>query len=352
MFIIIRKLSMPNLQKFALFGAAVLTLSLGLAGCATGASPEDSDSQTLTIYAGRDEELVEPLIEQFSEETGIQTEVRYGSTTDMSALLLEEGDKSPADVFLSQDAGALGALSTAGLLATLPESVTSLVPAEFTSRDDTWVGVTGRARVIAYDGEALSADQVPDSVFDLTQPEWSGKVVFAPGNASFQAFVTALRVLEGEAAAEEWVAGMAANNPILVEKNGQALDLVNAGQAELALINHYYWYERESELGADGMRAQLKFLVGDPGGIVNVTGVGILANSADNSSALRFVEYMVSESAQLYFVANTFEYPLIAGVDAPAGLPALEELANANLNLADLKSLSETQALLAKYGLI
>ena len=343
---------MLNPQKLFLAGVAVVSLSLGLAGCATGASPQDPNSQTLTIYAGRDEELVAPLIEQFSEDTGIQTEVRYGSTTDMSALLLEEGDKTPAQVFLSQDAGALGALSSAGQLATLPASVTELVPAEFTSQDDTWVGVTGRARVIAYDGEALTADQVPDSVLELTSPEWNGKVVFAPGNASFQAFVTALRVLEGEAAAEEWVAGIAANNPILVEKNGQALDLVNAGQAELALINHYYWYEREAELGAEGMRAQLKFLPGDPGGIVNVTGVGILAGAAENSNALRFVEYMVSESAQLYFVANTFEYPLLAGVDAPAGLPTLEELANTNLNLADLESLSQTQALLAKYGLI
>lgn len=343
---------MLNPKKLALIGAATLTLSLGLAGCASGASTGDAGSQTLTIYAGRDEELVSPLIAQFSEETGIPTEVRYGKTPDMSALLIEEGDKTPAQVFLSQDAGALGALSSQGLLATLPASITEQVPAEFTSQDDTWVGVTGRARVIAYDGEVLSANQVPDTVLDLGEPEWNGKVAFAPGNASFQAFVTALRVLEGEATAEKWVAAMAANNPVLVESNGQALDLVNSGEVELALINHYYWYERERELGAEGMRAQLKFLPGDPGGIVNVSGVGILKNSADSVSAQRFVEYLVGESAQLYFVAETFEYPLRAGVDSPSGLPALSSLANPDLDLADLESLSETQALLAKYSLL
>jgi len=343
---------MTNLKKSALASAAVLALSLGLAACAAGSPAEETASQTLTIYAGRDEALIAPLIEQFSEETGIATEVRYGKTPDISALLIEEGDKSPAQVFLSQDAGALGALSSAGLLATLPESVIERVPAEFTSQNDTWVGVTGRARVIAFDGEALSASEVPDSVLDLVDPEWNGKVAFAPGNASFQAFVTALRVLEGEDVADEWVAGMAANNPILVESNGQALDLVNTGEAELALINHYYWFEREKELGAEGMRAQLKFLPGDPGGIVNVSGVGILSNAADDANALRFVEYLVSESAQLYFVAQTFEYPLLDGVAAPDGLPALSTLANPNLNLADLESLSETQALLAKYGLL
>lgn len=334
------------------FVLATLALGLALTGCATGTRTGDTSTETLTIYAGRDEELVAPLIEQFTKDTGIATEVRYGKTPDMSALLLEEGDKTPAQVFLSQDAGALGALSTEGLLAILPSSITEKVPAEFTSQDDTWVGVTGRARVIAYDSDALADNQVPDTVLDLTDPQWEGKVAFAPGNASFQAFVTALRVLEGEKVAEEWVAGMAANNPILVESNGDALDRVNTGEAELALINHYYWYEREKELGTDGMRAALKFLPGDPGGIVNVSGVGILKNSADNKNAQAFVEYLVEESAQAYFVASTFEYPLLPGVAAPTGLPSLESLANADLDLADLESLSETQALLTKYGLI
>lgn len=344
----------PTRARTAVFVSILATasLSLGLAGCAASAPSDSASTQTLTIYAGRDEALIAPLIEQFTEDTGIATEVRYGKTPDMSALLIEEGEKTPAQVFLSQDAGALGALSSAGLLATLPSSITEQVPAEFTSQDDTWVGVTGRARVIAYDAESLNEAQIPDSVLDLTDAKWNGKIAFAPGNASFQAFVTALRVLEGETVAEEWVAGMAANNPILVESNGDALDRVNTGEAELALINHYYWYEREKELGTDGMRAALKFLPGDPGGIVNVSGVAILKNSTDNKNAQAFVEYLVSESAQAYFVASTFEYPLLPGVSAPDGLPSLPSLANANLDLADLESLSETQALLAKYGLL
>jgi len=343
---------MPNTSRLLTLAATVIVSTLTLAACATGNDNAASDSSTLTIYAGRDEALIEPLIEDFRTETGIQTDVRYGKTPDMSALLIEEGDKTPAQVFISQDAGALGALSADGLLATLPKSITEQVPAEFTSQDDTWVGVTGRARVIAYDAQMIAESDVPDSVLDLTAPEWKGKVAFAPGNASFQSFVTALRVLEGEQAAEDWVAGMAANNPVLVESNGQALDLVNAGQVELALINHYYWYERQNELGADNMRAQLKFLPGDPGGIVNVSGVAILKNSAENQNALEFVKFLISESAQAYFVASTFEYPLIPGVNTPVGLPSLDSLANPQLDLADLESLSQTQQLLTKYGLL
>ena len=173
----------------------------------------------------------------------------------------------------------------------------------------------------------------------------------APSNASFQAFVTGLRVLKGDAVATEFLAGMK-KNAVLFEKNSQILDAVEAGQIALGLINHYYWFERAAELGQDNMRVQIKFLPGDPGGIVNVTGAGILKNSATDADALAFVKYLVSESAQKYFATTTFEYPLVPGVASPEGLPALEELANTQLDLADLASLAETQALLAKYGLL
>lgn len=327
-------------------------LTLTMAGCTAGVTNSESSSKVLTIYAGRDEALIEPLIEEFTRDTGIETDVRYGKTPDLSALLLEEGERTPAQVFLSQDAGALGALANEGLLAKLPNDVTEQVPAEFTSQDDTWVGVTGRARVITFDSDELIEQEVPDSVLDLTAPIWSGKVAFAPGNASFQAFVTALRVLEGEQVAEDWVRNMAANNPILTEDNGATLDLVNSGAAELGLINHYYWYEREAELGTENMRAALKFLPGDPGGIVNVSGVAILKPASNDAAALDFVNYLVAQSAQEYFVAETFEYPLISGVEAPPGLPSLASLANQKLDLADLDSLAQTQQLLAKYALL
>lgn len=324
-------------------------LAAGLVGCSTDSTEADG---TVVVYAGRDEALIAPLIAQFTEETGIEVDVRYGSTPELSALLIEEGEQTPANVFLSQDAGALGALSQDGLLATLPKEITEAVPGEYTSTDDTWVGVTGRARVIAYDSEKYSESDIPDSVLDLTGEQWSGQVGFPPGNASFQSFVTAMRVIEGEKVAEEWVAGMAENSPILTEKNGATLDLVNTGQLGMGLINHYYWYERASELGEENMRAQLKFLPGDSGGIVNVTGAAILKSSAQDAEALEFVKFLVSESAQEYFVTETFEYPLVPGIASPQGLPTLEELANTQFDLADLSSLSESQALLAKYGLL
>jgi iron(III) transport system substrate-binding protein len=255
-------------------------------------------------------------------------------------------------VFLSQDAGALGALSGVDLLAELPDDITDAIPEDFTSSDDDWVGITGRARVIAYDSQNLAAADVPSSVMELISPEWNGRVGFPPGNASFQSFVTALREIKGEAAAEQWVEAMAANAPVITEKNSATLELVNSGQLDLGLINHYYWYQSASELGAGNMRAQLKFLPGDAGGIVNVTGAGVLAGSSGNSDALTFLRYLISPTAQQYFVDQTFEYPLLPGIQAPAGLPTLASLANSEFDLNDLESLSQTQSLLAKHGLL
>lgn len=333
--------------------AAVGLLLTGCAATAPTAPAEFEADGAFTLYSGRDEALVQPLIDLFEAETGIEVEVRYGNTAELGALLLEEGAATPAQVFLSQDAGALGALSQAGLFATLPAEIADAVPAGFTSTDDSWVGVTGRARVVVYDGERLTADELPDTIDGYVTDEWNGRLAVAPTNASFQSFVTALRVLEGEDAATEWVTALAENSPQIFEGNTPILTAVNDGVVEAGLINHYYWFRAASEVGASTMRAQLKYLTaGDAGSIVNVTGAGILASGANDADALEFVRFLVSETAQTYFVEQTFEYPLVPGIAAPEGLPTLESLLTPDLDLSDLDDLATTQRLLADAGLI
>lgn len=343
-------------RRRAAAAAGGLALVTALAAC-SGTSGDDatgeaeSDNQVV-LYSGRAESLVQPLIDQFEAETGISVEVRYDGTTALAALLLEEGEQTPADVYLSQDAGALGAVANAGLFAELPSDIADAVPAGFTSTDGSWVGVTGRARVIVYDGQELTADDVPDSVLPLTEPEWRGRVAIAPTNASFQAFVTAFRVLEGEEAARAWLEGLVANDVQKFEGNGAILDAVNNGQVDVGLINHYYWYQTAAEVGQDAMRAQQHFLAPpDPGAIVNVTGAGLLAGAAADADALELIRFLVSAEGQQYFVDETYEYPLVPGIEAPAGLPALEDLRNPDLDLSDLDSLSETVELIAEVGL-
>ena len=336
----------------ALLGLAAAALALPLlAACGGGGS--DSAEGPLTVYSGRSEELVGPLFAQFTEQTGIAVEARYGDTAELAAQLLEEGDGSPAQVYFAQDAGALGAVDAAGLFAPLPASVAKTVPEAYRAPSGDWTGVTGRARVIAYDPEQVPAADVPQSVFDLTDPKWKGQVAIAPTNASFQAFVTAMRVSQGDEATKAWLEGLVANEVQTYEKNGLILDAVDTGQAQLGLVNHYYWYEKAAEVGADAMRAQIAFTKpDDPGSLVNVAGVGILKGAADNPNAAKFVEWLLSPGTQQWFVDNTWEYPLVPSVAAAEGLPALDTLRGPDVPLAELADLPGTLTMLEDVGLI
>jgi iron(III) transport system substrate-binding protein len=335
----------------ALFAAAALLLS-ACSSAPSGAEGGD-DGDALVVYSGRNEQLVGPLFEQFTSETGIEVDVRYGDTSGMAAQLLEEGDRTPADVFFSQDAGALGALSAEGLLAELPADTVAEVPEAYRAGDGTWTGVSGRARVLVVNPAAVPAAEVPVSVYELTDPKWAGRVGLAPSNASFQSFVTGMRVADGDAAAQQWLAGIAANDPQIFEKNGLILDAAEAGQIDIGLINHYYWFEKAAEVGEDAMASQLAYTeAGDPGSLVNVAGVGILAGSADDPDAAALLEFLLSPAAQEYFAEQTAEYPLVPGVPVRDGLVPLADLQGPEIDLADLADLAATVELIQDAGLL
>jgi iron(III) transport system substrate-binding protein len=344
-------------------GAAALSLIgvLALVGAACGGSEDEAsdttaaseDAAELVIYSGRDEELVAPLIEQFEEETGISTEVRYGNSAEMGAALLEEGENTPADVFYSQEVGAIGVLDSAGLLSPLPQEVVDRVGERYRPAEGTnWVGVTGRSRVIVINPDVVT--EAPTSITDLTDPKYQGQVAWAPENASFQSFVTAFRVAEGEEAASEWLDAMIANDTQTYASNVDILEAVDNGDIGMGLINHYYWARMANEVGgAENMDAELIFLQGeDPGALVNATAVAITETGADNPASLEFVEFLLSEQGQTYFVEETLEYPMIEGVADPEGLPTLEELAGPQIDLTDLESLEATITLLTDKGLL
>ena len=343
---------MSRFRITATLAAAVLAL----AACSGGQSATSESAgaeESLTVYSGRSEELIAPLFAKFTEEIGIQVAARYGDSAELAAQLVEEGDASPAAVFFSQDAGALGAVDVAGLLAPLPAGAADPVPPAYRAPNGHWTGVTGRGRVIAYDGEQLTATEVPTSVFDLTDPAWKDQVGIAPTNASFQSFVTAMRLTAGDTATKVWLEGLVANGVKKYEKNGLILDAVDAGQIKLGLVNHYYWYEKAAEVGAENMRAQVAFTApADPGTLVNVAGVGILAGAASNPAAQQFVSWLLSTSAQQWFVENTYEYALVPGVAQAEGLPALDSLRGPDVPLAELADLPGTLMMLQDVGLL
>ena len=319
---------------------------------ATDPTPTESVSGSITVYSGRSQELVGELIEQFKADTGITVNVRYGDTAELAVLLTEEGANTPADVFFAQDAGALGAVAQAEMLASLPADLLERVPAALRSPADLWVGISGRARVLAYDSRELDAAELPESVDELTAPEWRGRIGWAPTNGSFQAFVTAYRRLRGDDAARDWLEGMLANEPRRYEGNTPIVQAIADAEIDVGLVNHYYALRQRAEQGA-GFPVENHFFPGtDAGALINVAGVGILSASDDQAAARRFIEYLLSEHAQQYFANETYEYPLAEGVPLSPDIPPLTSLQPPTMDLSRLDDLEGTLKLLQDVGVL
>jgi iron(III) transport system substrate-binding protein len=337
--------------------AAVALLALAsLSACASDDTATDTpppagdEDVTITVYSGRNENLVGELFTRFTAATGINVDVRYGNTAELAALIEEEGANTPADLFYAQDAGALGALELAGRFIALPGDIINPVDQRFRSRTDAWVGVNGRARVIAYNHTLVDAADVPDSVFALTDPKWKGKVAWSSQNASFQAFVTALRITEGDDAAEAWLTGMIANDVVDFENNSGLLDGIARGEALLGITNHYYLYRTLNE--DPDYPVTNKYLPGDIGGLVNIAGVGVLRDSTKQAAALELARFLLSEDIQAWFAEETDapEYPLRDTVAASSQLPSLETINPPDVDLTRIADLQGTLELLRKVG--
>ena len=308
---------------------------------------EPADPGELTVYSGRGESLVGPIIERFEELTGITVRVRYAGTAELAAAILEEGGRSPADVYYAQDAGALAALAENGALTQLPDDIVSSVPEQFADASGHWVATSGRARVLVYSLERVP--DPPDSIFDLVNEEWRGRIGWAPSNGSFQAFVTAMRQIHGDEATEQWLSGMIANEVREYPNNASQVQAVGDGEIDIGLVNHYYLFRFTAE--DPGFPAANHFTdPGAAGGLINIAGVALLSASDNDENALAFIRFLLSEEGQTYFRDETSEYPVTAGVEARAELVPLAELNAPSLALTSLSDLEGTLDLLREVG--
>jgi len=324
----------------------VLALALLAAGC----GGDEAAGGPLTVYSGREEELVAPLFEKFTDATGVDVEVRYGDSAELAATIAEEGDNSPADVFFAQDPGSLGAVDPQ--LEELPQATLDRVAARFRDAEGRWVGTSGRTRVLAYNTDRVQESDLPASVLELTRPEWKGRVGVAPTNASFQAFVTAMRLSLGDERTREWLEALRANGAKTYEKNLPIVEAVVAVEVDVGLGNHYYLALVKEEQ-PDAPVANHLFEAGDPGTLVSVAGAGVLASTDQRDDAEAFVEFLLSEDAQRFYVdqAEENEYPLVAGIDPPAGLVPLDEIQGPDVELTAFGAeLESTVELLRETG--
>ncbi|BAZ07497.1 iron ABC transporter substrate-binding protein [Calothrix sp. NIES-3974] len=316
----------------------------------TGLGVNAQQSRTLTIYSGRNEKLIGPLIERARRDLNLNIQVRYGDTAELAIALLEEGRRSRADMFFAQDAGALGAVQQAGLTHSIPGSILNKVDSRYRSRSGNWMGITARARVINYNTRLVKPAELPRTVAELTQPKWRGKVGWAPTNGSFQSFITAMRKLEGDQKTIEWLRGMKANGVKDYGRNTAIVEAVGKGEIHLGLVNNYYLGQIKRT--NPNIPVAAHYTRRDAGAIVNIAGVAVLRTTDQRADVERLINYLLSPSSQNYFAEETTEYPLIRGAKAPAGQIPLGRLNPPRLDLNELSDLQGTLRVLKQAGVL
>jgi iron(III) transport system substrate-binding protein len=349
-----------KIRKNALAGIALAaTATLGLAACGSGASTAPSSSAAagtisgeITVYNAQHESLTKEWVDAFTAETGVKVTMRQGSDTEMSNQIIQEGQASPADVFLTENSPAMTQVENAGLFADVDPATIDQVPAEFRPSTNKWTGIAARSTVLVYDKAKLSEDQLPTSMLDLAKPEWQGKWAASPSGADFQAIVSALLELKGEAATEEWLQGMKANSKAY-KGNSTAMKAVNAGEVDAALIYHYYYYGDQAKTGENSNNVTPYYFKNqDPGAFVSVSGGGVLNSSKNAAAAQAFVKFITGKKGQEVLQKGTsFEYAIASDVPANEKLVPLAELQAPTVDPAKLNS-AKASELMTKAGLL
>jgi iron(III) transport system substrate-binding protein len=304
----VRPVLVRRSRAWRVLTAATLLLAIALAPLTAWACSDDEES--ITVYAGRSRNLIGPLLDRFEDETGIEVEVRYSGSTDLALLLQEEGDSTPADVFISRSPGPIGFLAERGLLAELDDDVLGLAPS---SPSGYWVALTGRQRVLVYNKDRFDPADLPTSIYELTEEKWLGRVALAPTNGSFQDFFTLFRISAGDDVALAWLTALHDGGAPAYPNNVSIVQAVARGEVDLGLVNHYYNLRIKVEDPSTPSENH-RFREGDPGGVTIATTIGATA-SGDKEVAQKLIRFMTSKVAQEFFGKANFEYPLATGVE-------------------------------------
>ena len=305
-------------------------------------------SETITLYSGRSEKLVAPILDAFEKSTGIDIRVKYGKSAALAATLMEEGDRSPADIFYAQDPGALGSVESR--LTTLPSEVLGRTPEWAQHPEGLWTGLTGRARTVVYNTTTLGETDLPDDMWGFTEPAWKGRIGWAPTNSSFQTMVTAMRALWGEDKAEQWIRGIQTNEPTVYPKNTPQVAAAGAGEIGVGFVNHYYLHRALAEKGESFPARNYHVRSGGPGALIMVSGAGVLKTARNPETSIKLLDYLLADETQQSFASTTYEYPLAPGVKQHEGVTPLASISHPAIALADLADIKGSQDLLRKVG--
>lgn len=344
-----------NRGRLLAFGASVLMIGLVTAACGT-ASASGPGSDTITLYNAQHEQTTDALIAAFTKQTGIKVRVDNDDEDVLTAQIEQEGNRSPADVFFTENSNWLQQLDDRGLLAPVDAATLATVPKQDSATNGDWLGVSGRVSVLAYNPGKISADQLPKSIMDMANPKYQGKLEIAPAETDFWPIVSSVDRAYGNAATVNWLKGLAANagQGDNVPDNETLVSDISKGVTDFGLINHYYYYRLRAEVGANNVHAQLAYFTPrDPGYVQDVSGVAILKSSQHKSQAQAFLQFVTSQQGQTILAnSDSFEYPLRAGVAANPVLKPLNTLQPNDFTMAELGGGLNAKQLLQEAGLL
>jgi iron(III) transport system substrate-binding protein len=346
-----------NAPLRALLAGALVIAALAASGC--GFSTEDAgggsgggepETTGITLYSGRIPAAIGPAVDGYEARAQRDVQVRFADTADLAATLVEEGDASPADAFFAQEPGAIAAVAGAGLLAQLPADILARVAPRFRDPAGRWVGITGRARVVAYNRDAVEVSELPPSPFGLTDPRWRGRIGWSPASSSMQEYVTALRARYGDDRTREWLEAMVDNGAKAFPDNVAIRDAIAGGEIDVGLINHYYVAQAVAAEGP-GYPVGVYFPPGGLGSLMLLTSVGVLESSDRKDEAFDFVRSLLSDRSQQFFTSSSKEYPLARGArpDPSLSVP-ISEIPVSGTDLVDLTELQATVELMQESG--
>lgn len=351
---------MSQLSRRGLLGVLAASPVVALAACggqsqaqhgAGGATSGGTPSGTITVYNAQHENLGKAWADGFTKATGVKVEMRQGSDTEMSNQLLKEADRSPADVFLTENSPAMVQVANAGLFAPVDAKVTGNVPANLRPASGAWTGIAARATVFAYNPTKIPEADLPKSLLDLADPKWNGRWGASPTGADFQAIVSALLQLKGNQATADWLKAMKTGSKPY-KGNSTAMKAVNNGEVDGAVIYHYYWFGDQAKTKENSNNVKLHYFRNqDPGAFVSVSGGGVLKSSKNQPAANAFLDYITSTDGQAALASSGFEYAVNPQAKLAAGLVPIADLQPPTIDIDKLNG-GEVTKLMTAAGLV
>jgi iron(III) transport system substrate-binding protein len=334
-------------------GAAVTEETAPATEAAAPVENEAGVSGDLVIYSGRSESLIQPVLDAFQAKyPNVKILLKSGSNSELANALIEEQSNPQADVFVTTEIFTIQSLYQQGLFASYRPVGADAFPSEFIGPEDSWVGLTRRARVIMYNTELVSAEEAPRSIFDLTDPKWKGQIAAAGStNGGMQAHIAAMRQLLGDVDTQEWLVGLMANDVTFFGGHTDVRKAVGAGEFKIGLVNHYYYYLQLAEGSPVGIVFPDQG-EGQIGLISNATSAAIVKGVKNVPAAQAFLDFLISEEGQKLFAEMNYEYPLLPGVALKEGVQPLDSFRLADVNVADAAlDLNGTLDLMEAIGL-